>query len=64
LFVNVHFLCLPKENEPKEKAAYHLIRNLRIALRCSQRTGDIGKSYPLGYSAESLIRSLLHCSAA
>jgi hypothetical protein len=21
----VHFLCLPKENEPKEKAAYHLV---------------------------------------
>jgi hypothetical protein len=61
----VHFLYLPKENEPKEKAAVHLVRQRRTALRSSQKTGDIGKSHPLaGYSAESLVRSLLHCSAA
>jgi hypothetical protein len=34
--VIVHFLCLPKENEPKEKAAVHLIRLRRIALCCSK----------------------------
>jgi hypothetical protein len=22
----IHFLCLPKENEPKERAATHLVR--------------------------------------
>jgi hypothetical protein len=61
----VHFLYLHKENEPKESAAVHLVRQGRTALRSSQRTGNIGKSYPLaGYSAESLIRSLFHCSAA
>jgi hypothetical protein len=31
---------LPKENESKEKAANHLIRNMRISLRCSQRADD------------------------
>jgi len=42
---NVHFLCLPKENEPKESAAYHLVPLSETALRCSQRTGDIGMSH-------------------
>jgi hypothetical protein len=30
---------LPKENEPKEKAANHLFRLERNALRCLKRTG-------------------------
>ena len=28
----VHFLCLPKENEPKERAAVHLVRLCRTSL--------------------------------
>ena len=58
----VHFFtCIEKRT--KESAAVHLSLLQRDTLRCSQKTGDIGKSrslYPLaGYSAESLIRSLL-----
>jgi hypothetical protein len=41
----VHFLYLHKENEPKESAADHLVPQNGTALRGSQRTGDIGKSY-------------------
>jgi hypothetical protein len=33
----VHFLCAPKENEPKERAPCHLV--LRTTLRFSKRTG-------------------------
>jgi hypothetical protein len=33
----VHFLCLPKENEPKESAPWHLV--LRTALRSSKLPG-------------------------
>jgi hypothetical protein len=58
----VHFLYLHKENEPKESAAGHLVDLWSTALRCSQRTGDIGMTLTL--LTESLIRSLLCCSAA
>jgi hypothetical protein len=34
------------QNEPK-RAAVHLVRQRRTALRSSQRTGDIGKSHAL-----------------
>jgi hypothetical protein len=38
---------LHKENEPKESAAVHLVPRCGTTLRCSQRTGDIGKSLTL-----------------
>jgi len=56
---------LPKENEPKESATDHLVRLRRTTLRCSQRTGDIGKSHPLAgvlrRVAVSLFAALLGC---
>jgi hypothetical protein len=45
--VYVHFLYLPKENEPKERAANHMVPRCGTTLRCLQRTGDIGKSLTL-----------------
>ena len=36
-FFYVHFLCLPKENEPKEKAAVYLVPRCGTLLRCSKR---------------------------
>jgi len=37
---------LSKENEPKEKAAFHLVTQRVTPLCCSQRTGDVGMSHP------------------
>jgi len=39
---------LPKENEPKEKAASHLIRLRRISLPCNKITGRCETRPPLG----------------
>ena len=39
LFLYVHFLCLPKENEPKERVAHHLVPRCGTSLRCSKRSG-------------------------
>jgi len=46
------------QNEPK-RAAVHLVRQRRTALRSSQRTGDIGKSHPLRRVADPFFISLL-----
>ena len=59
-FLVVHFLCVSKENEPKEKTANHLFRFQRNHLCCSQKADASGSRTPLGvfiplagYSAES-----------
>ena len=46
------------QNEPK-RAAVHLVRQGRTALRCLQRTGDIGKSHALRRVADPFFIALL-----
>ena len=60
--LNAHFLCLPKENEPKEKAASHLVRLRRTTLRSSKRSG-VWKLAALrqGQTPDSIIFAVLGC---
>jgi hypothetical protein len=41
----VHFLCLPKENEPKEKAAVHLVRLRRTTIAACKKVAASESSF-------------------
>ena len=47
-FSYVHFLCLPKENEPKEREAVHLSCFQQDFLRCSQKADASESRTPCG----------------
>jgi hypothetical protein len=59
-YINVRFLYLPKENEPKENAANHLGDHWSTSLAAHQERAI---SESCWRSAESLFRSWLFCSA-
>jgi hypothetical protein len=56
--MNVHFLCLPKENEPKERAARHLAFGCPALLA---KSGRLGKSLSLRRVVFPLFALLLGC---